>query len=218
MKDAMVDRFYDRYKAQMRQESSLEKLIDGSRYFALEMRRNPSGEPLYFLRRSAPTDGGDSEFVIKSSQLSEAVKGPKPFIPALLRTLGMETLAVDADAMQPPSQNNCFLYDALLLPYVALFIQFDWANALVPDGFKLGVKFQGEIDITHYEFHSDVVVLAVEKDESLLKTALGICPAVMGRLGSFEAELLAKCEASVLHQHVMPTKVLGHKPNLQGRL
>lgn len=96
MKDAMVDRFYDRYKAQMRQESSLEKLIDGSRYFALEMRRNPSGEPLYFLRRSAPTDGGDSEFVIKSSQLSEAVKGPKPFIPALLRTLGMEKLAVDA--------------------------------------------------------------------------------------------------------------------------
>jgi hypothetical protein len=212
MNDVMLDRFYDHYKAQMRQESSLEKLIDGSRFFALEMRRNENGKPLYVLRRSDPTDGGDSECEIASSQLSEAVKGPKPFIPALLRTLGMEKWAEEADAMLPPSSDSCFLYDALLLPYVQLFIQFDWAIADIPDGFKLGVKFKDEGDITHYGFHSDVVALAIEKDESLLKTVLGICPTVVHRLPSFDSALLAACENSELRNHVRLVKVPGHNP------
>lgn len=214
MKDVVLDTFLKRYAIRLRSASSLEKLRDGSKYFALEMQRDKHGKPTYLLHRSDPTDGGDCQLPIKPSVLADTLRQSMPFVPALLKHYNKMDWAAKADAMFRPSPDTSFLYDGLVLRHVQLFVQYDWEDVSVPDGFKLSVKFHNEPNPTYYPIHNDVVAVAVEMDESPLKMALQICPAVVAKLVLFEDDLQAEWEASELRQVAMPAAVSGHAHRL----
>ena len=135
---------------------------------------------------------------VPAPRLAEPLRKEIPFIPALLKAMGESDWADEAEAMYAPNPARTFVWDALLLPDRELGLQFDWRDATVPDGFKLGVKFKGEQKPTYYPLHNDVVASAVENMEPLLKSALAIVPEVFGRLLEADPDLLALWERAGL--------------------
>lgn len=207
--DDILAEFFNRIKVGFRQASVLERLRDGSNYFSLE-RYTVDGQSTYHLLVSVPSDA-DKTLAIDSAALASVLRGPIPFIARLLNQHGDQSLVDHAQSMHAPDPEKSFLFDGLNLPYACITMQFDWADAIVPDGFKLGAKFSGEGTPTYYEIHNDVVAYAVETNQSLLELALRLCPAVVARLisKSSEFDLKAKWEALEISQAAMPKVVKG---------
>lgn len=156
------------------------------------------GHPSYRLHLSDRGPIGDREFLVGPSVLAEAVRGSIPFIPKIFKGMGEAAWAAEAEAVGIADPEATFLYDGLRLPHATLSVQFDWADATVPDGFKFGVQFSGDEEPTFYELHNDVIATAIEAGMPPVKAALQICPEVVKRLASHDPELDAVREACEL--------------------
>jgi len=208
--DDVLDEFFRRLTIGGREASVLEKLRCDSSYFSLEWRRGSNRQLTYVMSLSLP-DVGESEFSVQPPDLANILRGGIPFIPELLVKCGKDSWAEIAQAMHSPDPEKSFLYDALSLSNAKITLQFDWADAQVPDGFKLGAQFTGEMSPTYYALHNDVVAVAVETRQSMLKLALGVCPPVATRLLSSEPDLLAAWESIEFDQATLSTPVAGHR-------
>lgn len=211
MDDTVLDELLARHGQRLRTASSLEKLRckETGDYFELEMQR-PLGEgPTYKLSRMNHSDGGLSSWRVIEADLARTLRGETPFIPALLNATGRGSFAQSAQTMFEKSEPASFLFDGLVLTHARLSVQFDQADAAVPDGFKLCAEFQGEVAPTYYDIHNDIVVCAVQTGNVILKLALQICPKVVGKWASYEPDLRALWEAGQISEAAMPVEVAG---------
>lgn len=211
--DAVIDDFLERHRRLARGDAVFEQLREGSNYFSLERRGASADEGAsYALLRSPPSQGVD-RIIVGADALAQSLRGSIPFIPTLLSISGRSDWAAEARALNDPRQKEkSYLFDALRLPGVQLTLQFDWRDAKVPDGFKLGAMFSGEDVPAYYLLHNDMIASAVETKQSILGQVMRISPKVFERAVVHDPDLLARWERASLGAATPPGP-----PPVQGR-